>query len=144
MTQAPKRQRLSKQARASLWIEWFGDHYFGRCPCCRLEQVSVGNFHAAHIEAHVLGGSIDRSNLVPVCMPCNLGMGTQNLVAYMVAHGYPPLERAPWDPAALLPGTPASPDPPHVEIATTTLSEPVQASGCGCSGGKSKGGCLVL
>ena len=72
------------------------DKYFkklreGKFQCCLREILSIGNFHAGHIKAHVNGGSSSLHNLVPICMLCNTSMGKYDLnefiTKYNLHHG---------------------------------------------------------
>ncbi len=54
-------------------------HPYTPCQCCLREEISIGNFHAGHILAHVNGGLSTLDNLVPICMLCNTSMGAYNL-----------------------------------------------------------------
>ena len=45
-------------------------------------NIDYDNFHCGHIVPEVLGGSTKLINLEPICMSCNLSMGTKNLISY--------------------------------------------------------------
>jgi 5-methylcytosine-specific restriction endonuclease McrA len=48
---------------------------------CDLE-ITVTTFHAGHIQSIKNGGSNNINNLEPICINCNLSMGSQNLYEY--------------------------------------------------------------
>jgi 5-methylcytosine-specific restriction endonuclease McrA len=74
-----KRESIPKCVRNALWINYFKDSRISKCQCCLREEISIGNFHAGHILAHVNGGLSTLDNLVPICMLCNTSMGAYNL-----------------------------------------------------------------
>ena len=69
-----KRESLPKCVRNALWINYFKDSRVGLCQCCLREQITIGNFHAGHIKAHINGGLTTLDNLTPLCMLCNTSM----------------------------------------------------------------------
>ena len=78
-----KRESIPKCVRNALWINYFKDSRISKCQCCLREEISIGNFHAGHILAHVNGGLSTLDNLVPICMLCNTSMGAYNLNDFM-------------------------------------------------------------
>jgi 5-methylcytosine-specific restriction endonuclease McrA len=74
-----KRESIPKCVRNALWINYFKDSRISKCQCCLREEISIGNFHAGHILAHVNGGLSTLDNLVPICMLCNTSMGPYDL-----------------------------------------------------------------
>ena len=86
-----KREPIPKCVRNALWINFFKNQREGKCQCCFRETISIGNFHAGHIKAHVNGGSSSLDNLVPICMLCNTSMGKYDLnefiTKYNLHHG---------------------------------------------------------
>ena len=56
------------------------------CQCCKREKISIGNFHAGHIKAHINGGSSSLDNLVPICMLCNTSMGKYDLNEFITKY----------------------------------------------------------
>jgi 5-methylcytosine-specific restriction endonuclease McrA len=74
-----KREPIPKCVRNALWINFFKNQREGKCQCCLRETISIGNFHAGHIKAHINGGSTSLDNLVPICMLCNTSMGKYDL-----------------------------------------------------------------
>ena len=74
-----KRESIPKCVRNALWINFFKDSRVGMCQCCLREQITIGNFHAGHIKAHINGGLTTLDNLTPICMLCNTSMGPYDL-----------------------------------------------------------------
>lgn len=75
------RQRISKTLRNQVWRKRCNDKIEGECYCCS-EVISITNFDCGHVVSVKDGGSNDIQNLEPVCRPCNLHMGTMNMIAY--------------------------------------------------------------
>ena len=50
----------------------------GNCRC-GVELNKTGDWHAGHIIPWCKGGETTIDNLLPICGPCNLEMGRQNL-----------------------------------------------------------------
>jgi len=86
-----KREPIPKCVRNALWINYFKNQREGKCQCCLRETISIGNFHAGHIKAHINGGSSSLDNLVPICMLCNCSMTKHDLnefiIKYNLHHG---------------------------------------------------------
>ena len=72
-------QKIPAAVRHHVWIRTCGRAFESTCSCCRLNTITVFNFHCAHIEAKSKGGSNHVSNLIAVCIDCNLSMGTESL-----------------------------------------------------------------
>lgn len=77
-----KRTSLPKVMRSKIWTKYYGQHMEGICKCCEMNKISFVDFDAGHIVSHKDGGSNTIGNLVPVCRPCNLGMGTENMNSF--------------------------------------------------------------
>lgn len=74
-----KRATIPKVIRAKLWDMYYGKEMESVCKCCRMNKVTYLDFDAGHIVSHKDGGSDSINNLVPICRPCNLGMGAENM-----------------------------------------------------------------
>ena len=81
-----KREAIPKCVRNALWINFFKNQREGLCQCCKREKISIGNFHAGHIKAHINGGSSSLDNLVPICMLCNTSMGKYDLNEFITKY----------------------------------------------------------
>ena len=81
-----KREAIPKCVRNALWINFFKNQREGLCQCCKREKISIGNFHAGHIKAHINGGSSALDNLVPICMLCNTSMGKDDLNEFITKY----------------------------------------------------------
>ena len=70
-----KRKQLNSSTRQVCWLNNVGPYYSSKCLCCYTRDMTVFNFHAAHIIAACKGGSDTVDNLIPTCANCNLSMG---------------------------------------------------------------------
>jgi 5-methylcytosine-specific restriction endonuclease McrA len=60
----------------------FGDSMTGSCFCCKMILEALDDWHVGHIIAHANRGKDTVDNLRPVCISCNLSMGTENMDAF--------------------------------------------------------------
>ena len=74
-----KRESIPKCVRNAVWRHQNDNKLEAKCICCLVETVTIGNFHAGHIQALINNGSTSLENLVPICMLCNTSMGRYNL-----------------------------------------------------------------
>lgn len=76
-----KKTKIPEQRRNEVWNTYFGDTRFGNCFVC--EKVIAENaYHVGHIVARAENGGNELSNLRPICITCNLDMGTTNMIDY--------------------------------------------------------------
>lgn len=81
-----QRTAVTQAMRRALWIREFGErNAVGQCAVCRGEILLL-NFDVGHVRAVARGGATELSNLLPICRPCNLGMGTINLHEFRETH----------------------------------------------------------
>ena len=76
--QKPRRS-IPKKIRGLVWKEYFGESMTGACFCCKKKLEALDDWHAGHIVSHANGGKDGVANLRPVCISCNLSMGTENM-----------------------------------------------------------------
>ena len=76
--QKPRRS-IPKKIRGLVWKEHFGESMMGACFCCKKKLEALDDWHAGHIVSHANGGKDGVANLRPVCISCNLSMGTENM-----------------------------------------------------------------
>ena len=69
---------FSLAERQQVWLLYCGKKFEAKCRVrwCR-NVITCFQFHVGHNEPKVKGGSNDLKNLVPICGPCNLGMGSK-------------------------------------------------------------------
>ena len=78
-----KKEAIPKTVRNCVWINYFDDSRIGTCICCHREPITINNFHCGHIKAEREGGSTSLDNLAPICVQCNLSMGTMDMNAFI-------------------------------------------------------------
>ena len=70
-----KKKNIPKAIREQCWIQTFGEHFKSECYIhwCK-NEINVFDFHVGHDKPESKGGSLDVSNLKPICARCNLSM----------------------------------------------------------------------
>ena len=70
------KQIIPKAIRQRVWLDNIGAHFSGKCSIkwCK-NKITVFNYHVGHNIPEKRGGTIDISNLKPLCSNCNLSMG---------------------------------------------------------------------
>lgn len=81
-TDKKKRQKIQPQLRDQVWEKRCGELKKGECFVCNGEIKFPSQFHCGHIVSVKDGGSNTVENLEPVCIQCNLDMGSMNLHEY--------------------------------------------------------------
>ena len=79
------KKRISKKIRDQCWNNKYGPTELVICPvssCSYQMNKNSNDWHTGHIISEYNGGGIDLSNLNPVCVKCNLDMGTMNWCDY--------------------------------------------------------------
>jgi len=81
-----KKDKISNYKRQIVWKNEFNDDITGTCPIsfCNniLNNLTRGGWHCGHVISEYNGGSIDPSNLRPICKNCNLDMSSKNWISY--------------------------------------------------------------
>ena len=66
---------IPKAIREQCWIQVFGETFKKKCYINWCENdISVFDFHVGHDKPESEGGTLDVSNLKPICARCNLSM----------------------------------------------------------------------
>ena len=70
-----KKATIPKAIREQCWIQIFGETFKEKCYInwCK-NDISVFDFHVGHDKPESEGGTLDVSNLKPICARCNLSM----------------------------------------------------------------------
>jgi len=83
-----KRKSIPKKIRELVWDSYIGIQIGeSKCKCCESTNISQLTFHCGHIVSDYNGGDISISNLLPICMSCNLSMGRTNLYEFKRTFG---------------------------------------------------------
>lgn len=75
----PKKERISKNIRESVWEIYMGKVYEGKCFTGCGANITIKNFQCGHVKAEALGGKATAENLRPICQSCNMSMGKMDL-----------------------------------------------------------------
>lgn len=84
--QSEGRSRVCLTIRSRVWRKYNGGVLDSTCYCCD-GALSFENFEAGHVIARVNGGTMDISNIKPVCRSCNRSMGTMNMKEFAKREG---------------------------------------------------------
>lgn len=78
--QYKKKKSINKSLRNSIWKKYIGsnnnEHF---CICCGNESINIMNFECGHIISEYNGGTIEETNLLPICKICNNSMSKKNM-----------------------------------------------------------------
>jgi hypothetical protein len=87
---APKKKNaIPKAVKQDVWNLYIGAHIMEhRCLCCKKTYIKNNQFHCGHVVAEKCGGSLEISNLRPICSSCNYSMGTEDMIEYIKKYGY--------------------------------------------------------
>lgn len=86
---SPPRQHIPNQRKTEVWNHYVGEEIgVTLCLCCHIVEITSRNFITGHIVPDVKGGTIDVSNLLPICAGCNSSMGTMNMDEYKLKMNY--------------------------------------------------------
>ena len=70
------RVALHRSTRRAVWDRYCYDQKIVQCYNCRVNEITVDDFECGHDIANAKGGTLDLSNLYPICRKCNRTMGT--------------------------------------------------------------------
>nr|QBK90226.1 MAG: HNH endonuclease [Pithovirus LCPAC102] len=71
--------------RLKLWFNTFNNNNIGECfSCCKIIYMDDPAWHCGHIISKYNGGKLELYNLHPICVKCNLDMGTLHMYQYMI------------------------------------------------------------
>lgn len=75
-----RRQKIKSSKRRLVWKTYIGmTHGEVPCLCCKSNNIDMFNFHCGHVVSNAEGGTIDLSNLRPICSVCNSTMGAMDM-----------------------------------------------------------------
>ena len=83
-----KKQTIPIAVKKVVWNTYVGE-YIGKtkCFCCRTTDIIQMSFHCGHVIAEKNGGTLDITNLRPICQNCNSSMKTTNMNEFIIKHG---------------------------------------------------------
>ena len=83
-----KKQNIPKNIRNLVWYTYIGsDIIKHRCLCCKKAIIYNTSFECGHILSEKHGGTLEISNLRPICSQCNKSMCTMNMIEYIKKYG---------------------------------------------------------
>lgn len=87
-TSESKKEKIPAALRNAVWMTYMGNIAEGKCCCCKLVTIGVGNFECGHVIAESTGGETNIANLRPICGGCNKSMGVKNMIDFMTKSGF--------------------------------------------------------
>ena len=70
-----KKKNIPKAVREQVWLQTFGKKYEHKCHIHWCNNIiTVFDFHVGHDKPESKGGTLDISNIKPICARCNLSM----------------------------------------------------------------------
>ena len=80
---------IPKSVKTAVWELYIGpDIVKHRCLCCKKSYIKNTEFHVGHVISEKYGGTLEISNLRPICAPCNYSMSSENMIEYIKKYGY--------------------------------------------------------
>ena len=71
-----RKQRIPSTVKRVVWNTYIGeDKGKSPCVCCKTTIITQLSFHCGHVISEYDGGTIEISNLRPICQNCNSSMG---------------------------------------------------------------------
>jgi uncharacterized protein (DUF4415 family) len=84
-----KKNAIPKVLKDLCWKKWIGESVAkNKCMCCEMNEITMNNFQCGHILSESNGGKLSIENLRPICVGCNLSMGTENMGAFKERCGF--------------------------------------------------------
>ena len=76
-----KKHTIPKTKKIDVWCKYMGNPS-KKCLVCGSKDISPFRFDVGHIIPEKQGGTLNLTNLRPICSSCNTSMGTQNLLEF--------------------------------------------------------------
>lgn len=87
-TTKKKKQSIPKNVKVLVWSNYIGENINShRCLCCKKSIINITNFDVGHVISEKEGGTLEISNLRPICSACNSSMGSMNMIEYVKKYG---------------------------------------------------------
>ena len=88
MNKKRKKQTIPKHVRKLVWNTYIGNDIIKhKCLCCKKITIENTFFECGHVVSEKCGGTLELSNLRPICSECNKSMGAVNMVDYVKMYG---------------------------------------------------------
>jgi hypothetical protein len=83
-----KKKSIPKYIKTLVWNTHIGETVAQeKCLCCKVTTINMRHFDCGHVIAEKHGGSLEVSNLRPICKNCNSAMGTTNMDEFIKMFG---------------------------------------------------------
>lgn len=84
-----RKATIPKSVRSHVWNLYVGGHLNEhRCLCCKKSMIKITDFEVGHVQSEADGGTLEISNLRPICAVCNHSMGRVNMIEFIKRYGY--------------------------------------------------------
>ena len=84
-----RKKKIPKSVKTHIWNLYIGpqinEH---RCLCCKKSLIKITEFETGHVISEKDGGTLEITNLRPICAVCNHSMGTMNMIDFVKKYGY--------------------------------------------------------
>lgn len=75
-----RKQPIPAAVKRIVWNRYIGETIGkSKCLCCKVTDITQLSFHCGHVIAEANGGTIEITNLRPICQNCNSSMRTMNM-----------------------------------------------------------------
>jgi hypothetical protein len=83
-----KKKNIPKNIKKLVWTKYIGQEIIRhKCLCCKTVTIENTFFECGHVISERDGGTLEISNLRPICGECNRSMGTMNMIEYIKTYG---------------------------------------------------------
>ena len=84
-----KKQKIPAIIKKLVWNTYIGEDIGkSKCLCCKKTDITQLNFICGHVISEHDGGAITVKNMRPICLTCNLSMGTRNMNEFILNYFY--------------------------------------------------------
>jgi 5-methylcytosine-specific restriction endonuclease McrA len=88
-TEKKTKQKIPAIIKKLVWNTYIGEEIGkSKCVCCKKIDITQLNFICGHVLSEYNGGKVNVENLRPICMSCNLSMGTKNMQDFILNYFY--------------------------------------------------------
>jgi len=128
---AKSKQRFPDKFKDPCWKFWFSIEIRVLCPCCgktyfeKSKNEEKQTYHFGHIEAYSISKSHALTNVIPICMPCNIDMHTTNMKQYMLEKYNRTHFILPGDPQYKTPSTETPSSTPNTTSTPSVKARPI-------------------
>ena len=84
-----KKQSIPKKVKDDVWNTYIGEGIAKhKCLCCKKVTIDKTRFDCGHVISEKNGGTLEISNLRPICSACNGSMRSENMIEFIKMYGY--------------------------------------------------------